>query len=155
MKNYLIRILGLMLFSCSLVGGPTLVGSKDNAKAVALQTDGKIVAAGYSIINNAPNFIVTRYTPTGVLDAAFGTFAPGITTTAIGSGAVANAVAVQTDGKIVVAGFAVFGGMNKFEVARYTTTGTLDGTFGIGGITVPVAIGSNASIAAILHSTRW
>ncbi len=69
----------------------------------------------------------------GVLDLTFNT--TGIATTPIGSGIdIAKAIAIQSDGKIVVAGYSHNGANNDFAVVRYTSTGTLDTTFGTGGI---------------------
>ena len=80
----------------------------DYALAVALQLDGKIVVAGSSGSTTAPNtaqglLAVLRYKPDGSLDSTFGI--GGSARTAIGSNsAEAVAVALQTNGKIVVAG---------------------------------------------------
>ena len=127
----------------------TAIGSfQDVANAVALQTDGKIVAAGY--YNNGTNydFAVARYTIVGVLDATtFGS--GGIVTTPIGSGNDDGfAVVIQTDGKIVVGGWADGATYNSFALVRYTTTGTLDGTFGTGGI-VTSDFGNSSEISSM------
>jgi len=69
----------------------------------------------------------------GDLDLTYGTY--GIATTAIGPGdADAHAMAVQSDGKVVVVGYAFNCCDTDFAVARYTITGTLDSKFGAGGI---------------------
>jgi uncharacterized delta-60 repeat protein len=83
-----------------------------------------------------------RYTTNGALDLTFGT--GGIVTTPVGSGACGYSVAIQTDGKLVVAGTSVNGGNYDFALVRYTTNGALDLTFGTGGI-VTTPIGSFAS----------
>ncbi len=82
----------------------------DRALALALQPNGKIVAAGYATVPASPashtDFAVARFTPTGLLDSSFGT--NGKTTTNFGGGLEtdhARAVVVQADGKIVAAGF--------------------------------------------------
>ena len=119
----------------------TLIGSgNEQGQAVAVQSDGKIVVAGYSIAGGAEDFAVVRYTAAGALDTSFST--DGKVTTAIGSGGeVGNAVAVQSDGKIVVAGYSSNGSDNDFAVARYTAAGALDTTFSTDG-KVTTAIGS-------------
>jgi uncharacterized delta-60 repeat protein len=74
------------------------------ANSVAIQTDGKLVVAGYSV--NGPNddFALVRYTTNGALDLTFGT--GGIVTTDFGSSDDrGQSVAIQTDGKLVVAGY--------------------------------------------------
>src|SRR6185295_9734172 len=105
------------------------------ANAVAIQTDGKIVAAGFSG-SSSKDFAVARYNTNGSLDSSFGT--GGIVTTSFGiDPEVAYAVAIQTDGKIVAAGSAngtgESGVNNKFALARYDTNGVLDNSFGVGG----------------------
>ncbi len=97
----------------------TAIGSStDEAFALALQADGKIVAAGYSYNGANADFALARYNPDGLLDPGFG--AGGKVTTAIGSsGDVANAVALQPDGKIVAAGSISNGTNSDFALARY------------------------------------
>ncbi len=100
----------------------------DIGNAVALQKDGKIVVAGRS----GSDFAVARYNTDGSLDITFG--ADGKVITDFGGDDEGNAVAMQKDGKIVVAGFTnVGGGDNNFSVARYNTDGSLDITFGVDG----------------------
>jgi uncharacterized delta-60 repeat protein len=89
----------------------------------ALQSDGKIVVAGNSIISN--NTTILRYNADGSLDASFGT--NGRVNTPIGGG---SQIAVQADGKIVV----ISGYQGGFGIARYNVDGSLDETFGTGGI---------------------
>ena len=106
---------------------PIVVGTKDAANALVLQTfsptDLRPVAAGFTTMGNANQFIVCRYLASGTLDGSFGTYAPGITVTPIGTNAVANAVGIQTlPGnlqKIVAAGVATVGGANQFALVRY------------------------------------
>ena len=127
--------------------------NNDKAYAVAIQSDGKIVAAGYaySSVSNA-NFALARFNTNGTLDANFGT--AGKVTTDIGTGeSYAYGVAIQSDGKIVAAG--VKNGY-YFALVRYNTNGTLDTTFGTGGMVTTtnydkayaVAIQSDGKIVA-------
>src|SRR5947208_2891942 len=100
----------------------------DWAWAVAVQADGKVVAAGAMHPKNGlTRFALARYTARGRLDPSFGR--NGKVLTRFGSGAQAQAVALQGDGKIVAAGI---GGRN-FALARYTPRGRLDPSFGTGG----------------------
>jgi uncharacterized delta-60 repeat protein len=95
--------------------------------AMLLQPDGKIV-----IVGGAGNFVVARYNVDGTLDGGFGT--AGVATTDIAGGSDrAHAVALQSDGKIVVAGFARVGASDDFAVVRYLTNGTPDPDFGTAG----------------------
>ncbi len=113
-------------------------GSYDQGHSVAIQTDGKLVVAGWIVNGGNDDFAVVRYTTNGSLDLTFGT--GGIVTTPVGGGFDdAYSVAIQTDGKLVVAGRSRNGTNNDFALVRYTTNGALDLTFGIGGIvTTPV-----------------
>jgi len=103
----------------------------DYVAALALQSDGKIVAAGMTIVNFSPMFAVARYNSNGTLDPTFGT--GGKVTTSFGGPTQAFAAAVQADGKIVVAGYAHLTNGWRFALARYNSNGTLDSTFGSGG----------------------
>jgi len=108
---------------------------------VALQPDGKIVMAGLILTGTYEDFLVLRYNVDGSPDTSFGT--GGAVTTPIGSyGSEAYAVAIQSDGKIVVAGHTFFSYPNydDFSLVRYNTDGSLDVSFGSGG-KVTTAIG--------------
>jgi uncharacterized delta-60 repeat protein len=103
---------------------------------VAVQPDNKVVAVGMRTTDASTykaGAIVARYTADGKLDTSFNgggltTFAPS---PQISSQALA--VALQLDGKIVIAGVASgVDGSSDFLVARYTASGTLDATFGSG-----------------------
>ena len=114
-------------------------GSNDYGQSVAMQADGKFVVAGHSGPIGNPDFAVARYTSTGALDTTFN--GTGKVTTPIGGGVdQGRGVAVQEDGKIVVAGW--FHGSSNyyaFALARYLTTGALDKTFnGTGKVAVPI-----------------
>jgi len=103
---------------------------------MALQADGKIVQAGVTY-NFGPFYLaVVRYTPAGVLDNTFGT--GGVVTSTVGIGATPDdeveSCVIQPDGKIVVAGASTNSSSDYYGmVARYTSDGVLDTTFGIGG----------------------
>jgi uncharacterized delta-60 repeat protein len=124
----------------------TAIGSgADIAYSVAIQTDGKIVAAGYSNNGSNVDFTLVRYNTDGTLDTTFDS--DGKVTTAIGSGTdQARSVAIQSDGKIVAAGFTGEMGGEDVALVRYNTDGSLDTNFGTGG-KVTTAIGSGIDIA--------
>jgi uncharacterized delta-60 repeat protein len=107
----------------------TDLGANDGALAVALQADGKIVVAGNGSPNNEVVFAVVRYNTNGSLDTTFGS--GGIVTTSTGQFSIAQGVAIQSDGKIVVTGSGSLG----ITVVRYNTDGSLDDTFNDDGIT--------------------
>lgn len=101
------------------------------AQGVALQSDGKIVAAGYAV-GSSGYFALARYETNGALDTSFGSLGKVITDFGPGNLGEAFSVAVQPDGRIVVAG-AFDNGNVYFALARYTSTGALDSSFGSGG----------------------
>ena len=122
-------------FGPNLDGGVmTPIGTgTDYAYALAIQTDGKIVVAGTSVTSNTfDNFAVVRYTSSGILDSTFGT--GGNVTTEIVN-ASAWGVGIQSDGKIVAVG-RTSGTYYDFAIVRYTASGSLDTTFGTGGIVI-------------------
>ena len=103
-----------------------------DAQAVAVQPDGKIVVVGFTRLSHyALDRVLVRYTVTGKLDPSFGR--GGRVVTVDQEGETASAVAIQPDGKIVVAGRSG----NHLALLRYTTRGTLDPSFGSGGKVVP------------------
>lgn len=104
------------------------------AMALALQNDGKLVAVGNvgdAFGNNA--FGVVRFNPDGSLDSGFGSGGLAMATFYYWEQADVRAVAIQPDGKIVVGGSAA----GQFVLARFNPDGTLDGTFGSGGVARP------------------
>ena len=111
----------------------TPIGSgNESARAIALQSDGKILVAGSSFDGGSVSFALVRYLPDGALDATFGS--AGVVTTAMGSGdSQAYGVAVMPDGRIAVGGTATNGANTDFAVACYLSDGSLDTSFGSGG----------------------
>jgi uncharacterized delta-60 repeat protein len=114
----------------------TNFGGDGNAEgqSVAVQTDGKIVVVGYATAGGVEKFALARYNADGTLDTSFG--GSGRVMTAFGiTGSIATGVALQKDGKIVVAGYAVknSGTGYDFACARFNTDGKVDQSFGDGG----------------------
>ncbi len=99
---------------------PFASGSHDEAHAVAIQSDGRIIAAGKS----EGNFAVARYWSNGLIDSTFGT--NGKQTTNMYGGDGAKAILIQSDKKIILVGTGYVG---DFTVARYDTSGALDLSF--------------------------
>jgi uncharacterized delta-60 repeat protein len=101
-------------------------GTSDEANAVAIPGDGKIVVVGQGgPLFAGTHFALARYNPDGSLDTSFS--GDGMETTNFGAGTddAATGVAIQDDGKIVVVGSSFPG----FAVARYNPDGSLDTTF--------------------------
>jgi uncharacterized delta-60 repeat protein len=111
---------------------------QDAAISVAIQGNGDIVVAGgVGLDGKDAKFGVVRYLGTnGNLDTTFGTAGTGIVVTNVVKKRFdePTGVALQLDGKIVLAGSVGGGGNTDFGVVRYTTNGTLDSTFGSGGV---------------------
>ncbi len=106
--------------------------SAASAKALAVQPDGKIIAAGLTWddgINSYSYFALARYNADGSLDNTFSV--DGKATTVIGDedGALANALVLQPNGYIVAAGFTRITSNYYMALARYKTDGTLDTGF--------------------------
>ena len=126
----------------------------DNAYSLALQSDGKIVCAGGSVVNQTTGqiaFSVVRLDSNGTVDTSFGSF--GIANASIAGGDSSEdfgySVVVQPDGKIVVAGLSDGSSSPVADVAmavaRFDSNGAADNSFGTGG-TVRITINGGASV---------
>jgi uncharacterized delta-60 repeat protein len=127
----------------------------DQARALVLQPDGKLVAAGLSIITNDNNgFALARYNPDGTLDTGFGN--GGTLVTSIGpSFDEVYSLNLQVDGKLVAGGTTRVNSVtydDDFALVRYNSDGSLDTSFGVGGIiTHPVGTSSDRISALTLQ----
>lgn len=124
----------------------TIGGVSDEINAIALQADGKIVAAGFATLSGVASFAVARYQTNGSLDPTFGT--GGVATFAVGDAAPARAfgVKIQSDGKLLVAGFGSNPGAaaNDFGAIRLNPDGTLDTNFATGGKITTTMVGNDS-----------
>lgn len=113
-------------------------------RCLAIQADGKIIAAGYSTTGSNSDFTIVRYNTDGALDTSFD--GDGIVTTELGStNDTASSVAIQSDGKIIAAGSLSNGFESDFAVVRYNTNGSLDASFDGDGIaTTPIGTSADA-----------
>jgi uncharacterized delta-60 repeat protein len=117
-------------------------GGLDGASAIGLQGDGRIVLAGFATAGD-PHMALARYNSNGTLDTTFGTGGKLITNIN-GTRDFANAIAIQSDGKILAAGSTLdsITSFVIFALARYHADGSLDSTFGSGGkVTTRVVFG--------------
>jgi uncharacterized delta-60 repeat protein len=110
-------------------------GQVDQANAVAVQADGKIVVAGLAArtgpLGADNDFALVRYLRDGALDTTFG--GDGIVTTDLGTRTdIARALVVQPDGQIVVAGTVD----DDVALVRYGDDGEVDTSFGRNGVTI-------------------
>jgi uncharacterized delta-60 repeat protein len=124
-------------------GGFHLSGVNQVATDVAVQPDGKIIVVGQLELGTY-DFVVYRLWPNGDLDEDFGDSpVDGFSRTDFdGDNDYATSVALQPDGKIVVAGSATVGDDIDFAVARYKTNGSLDTTFNDGDGKVTTGFGA-------------
>lgn len=108
-----------------------IVPGEDRIEAIAIQPDGKIVAAGTSFNGSNRDFAVARFNADGTPDTSFSVDGQRtLDVTGGGRHDAAFAVAVQPDGKIVVAGSS-FAGLNEvFAIARFLPNGDVDSGFG-------------------------
>lgn len=143
----------------------TDLGAEESATAVALQGDGKIVAAGLFVdpsLDGNSRFALTRYRPNGRLDRTFGSDGSVITAFGAGITAFAHAVAVQPNGRIIAAGFAGEGGGSAaqapvrprtgFALVRYRPNGSPDPTFGHHGVVITDRLNATVISAMALQA---
>ena len=109
-----------------------------------MQSDGKVVVSGFSDSGGTNDFVVVRYNANGALDATFDVDGKVITGFGATSEDYARSVVMQSDGKIVVAGFSNGGSSNDFAVVRYSNNGSLDAIFDTDGKTATdIGVGSS------------
>jgi len=120
------------------VGGRVLTrfGGAGAARALVRQPDGKLVAAGISGATGVGDFSLVRYNADGSLDASFGVNGRVLTDFGGNTDDGAQELVQQPDGKLVAAGRSNASAAERFDVAlaRYLANGSLDASFGIGGV---------------------
>src|SRR4051812_42825661 len=117
--------------------------SREEARSLALTSDGGIVVAGSALRGATTRaLLVARYTPDGDLDRTFDSDGKVLTPVAGANVAALNAVSVEPGGAIVAAGNVAVTpnpaagepGFSNLALARYLPGGSLDANFGAGGI---------------------
>ena len=121
-------------------------GGSDAGEAMVLQPDGKILLAGTTSASGTPDFAVARLNGDGSPDDTFGQGGKEIID--LGANDYAHAVALQPDGKIVIAGETLSGAAGDIAVVRLQPNGLLDSTFGNGGKSI-VDLGENERASGI------
>src|SRR5437773_4067630 len=117
----------------SFGAGGKVKSARGLATSAVLQADGKIVVGGTYNTGSIHGFMLARYNPNGTLDTTFGS--SGVVTTAIGNGyAFSFGIGLLSDGRIVLGGYSATTQDHDFTVACYNANGTLDQSFGTGGI---------------------
>lgn len=124
-------------------------GQTDDAFALAIRPDGRIVVAGTTFNRAAgtdQDFALAQYFADGSLDPAFGVGGKAVLTASRTRDEVAQ-ISLQGDGKILVAG--ATGGADFWAVARVTADGRFDTTFGKGGVAAASIPGDAAAIQSL------
>jgi uncharacterized delta-60 repeat protein len=131
--------------------GKVITPEANTAYSVAVQADGKIVAAGLGGTGTNNDFALARYNTDGSLDSSFDS--DGIVITAVGTGHdIARSVVIQPDGKIVAAGSDWSGPDVDFAVVRYNTDGSLDTSFdGDGKVRTPTGTGNDYALSVAIQ----
>jgi len=104
------------------------------SRSIAIQKDGKIIQAGHAnatFLGDKPYFLLARFHANGIIDSSFGTDGK-----VIGNAGRAEAMRLQDDGKIVLAGNVNLGSGYLFTSARFNTDGTADSSYGKNGVTI-------------------
>ena len=120
------------------------LGGHEEISSIALQSDGKIVAAGWIEKDLAYSFVLLRYETNGSLDTTFDGDGKVITNIISGS-----RVATQSDGKIIVSGRSGDGVNYGFSLVRFNSNGSLDTTFDGDGKVITYFENNNASAGGI------
>jgi uncharacterized delta-60 repeat protein/uncharacterized repeat protein (TIGR02543 family) len=144
----------------------------DEIHSVVIQPNGKIVAAGKSWIRGYDTYFssMARYNADGTLDTTFNPnglvptyavgveIAPGTILSRIGFNTMFKGVALQSDGKIVTAGFSddsCVSQQNVFVLNRFNTNGSLDTTFGGNTFTLPNCMADHVPGFAVTPIGSW
>lgn len=139
----------MLLFRCTPEGTPdtsfgdngtvTSAGSgsgTDTGRGVVVQQDGRIVVCGEMNRSSHKELAVLRYTPNGTLDTTFGSVGLFMLGTMGGNTSYGFATALDQENRILVTGGIAVDGKEKIGLIRLQENGTLDTTFGTGGVTV-------------------
>ncbi|MBV9211221.1 MAG: hypothetical protein JOZ52_11355, partial [Acidobacteria bacterium] len=129
---------GFMPPSGYVVDSMGVAAGQGGVRGVAIQNDGKLVLVGFA----NQTLAMARFNSNGTLDTSFGTGGRVFTDVTAGVPDSANNVVIQPDGKIILVGYSN-GSTGQLFVARYASDGTLDASFGTGGIVKPTIAGHN------------
>jgi uncharacterized delta-60 repeat protein len=131
-----------------------VAGNADKIFEIAIDASNRIVAAGSAAASGGANtdFAIVRYTASGAVDTTFGAGGKQRTDFA-GLADYARSVTIQSDGKIVVCGQVDNGSSYDLGLARYTSSGALDTTFGYGGRVQLDVFGLSDYVFAVVTQT--
>jgi len=118
-----------------------------------IQPNGSILSVGETIVNENRSFAVARHTPDGTNDTGFGT--NGTAVIGFTGPSAGQSAAVQTDGKLVLAGWNYTNNIGQFALVRLNANGALDSTFGSNGQVVTAFVdGASIDDTAITTDGR-
>jgi len=126
-------------------------GGNDRATGVLIRPDGKIIAGGDAFNTNTGNtdLALAAYNADGSLDSSFGI--NGKVTTDFGLNDLGNALILQPDGKLILAGSVLDSKLSKdFALVRYNPDGSLDSGFGVGGKVITDFFKSSDEVSSIV-----
>jgi uncharacterized delta-60 repeat protein len=129
-------------------------GGTDQARALSIMADGRIVVAGMGSVAGTSRFAVARYTSAGQLDTSFDTDGKATSQYAPGS-ATAQSIVVLSDGSIIAAGsvYNFSTDAADFAAVKYQSNGSLDAGFGAGGWAILDMGGNNDSAQSLLRQS--
>jgi len=123
----------------------------DSAQALVLQEDGGIVLGGYSRTGGTDDFALARILPAGTLDPDFGTGGKVVTRIVTRDDRI-RALQIDSEGRILAAGYARNSANRDVALARYLDDGSLDETFGDAGtVVLPIGTGNDEAAAIALR----
>lgn len=139
-------------FSSDGIATINFAPNNESANSVAIQSDGKIITAGYADLGGQVVFALIRLNSNGALDTTFDS--DGKVSTSFASFYdEATSVAIQSDGKIITSGYSNNGGIFSFATARYNINGSLDATFESDGkITTTFGSSDDAAKSVVIQS---
>ncbi len=127
-------------------------GGNDEATAIAIDPDGRIVLAGYAADGSTYDLLAGRLTANGAPDPSFA--GTGFRRVSASDGVEqANGLLLRADGSVLLAGQSKVGGSQRFVLARLDAAGTPDPTFGTAGVVV-TTIGELAEAKGIAAMPR-
>lgn len=137
------------------IGGKVItpVGSGNDAGlSTVIQNDGKIVVGGYTAVGKFYDTMLVRFLPDGSLDPEFGEGGKVITAMSRETDT-GLAVALQSNGRILIAGDIDNGGDYDFALMRFYPDGTIDPSFGDKGMVItPVGCGDDIGLAMTVQA---
>lgn len=137
-------------FGSAGFGDPFMANTPQTFRSIALRADGTILAGGFAGLLADADLALCRYLPDGSLDASFGT--NGGTITSVGSDMdQIMSIAEQADGKVVAVGRTRVGTQDDVLLVRYLSDGSLDGSFGTGGVVVyPIGLDHDLASSVVV-----